>query len=162
MPAFTRLLLALAIASAVVSSSSLRAEDESPRPRAGSTVTGQRGGPNLEHTMESMQKTLDALSKQVKDKTQIASSLTLVTDMERLVLTAKSIIPPRISKLDPDAQAKAKTDYQTMLLGVLRELLSAEEQLIAGKTDDAADTIAGLKQIEDQGHKEFHVKVEKD
>jgi soluble cytochrome b562 len=154
-------LFALVTIAAFAAAPGLRAEDEGregTRPAPATRPAREGRGQDrvsLEHTMEAIGKTYDALRAQVKDKAKAESSLKLVGELQRLVLVAKAN-PPRGGHLPADKD-KGLADYRTMMLNLMRELLSVEEQIAGGKLDDAADTLDAIKKMQEAGHQEFNV-----
>jgi soluble cytochrome b562 len=121
---------------------------------------GPRGGPgarteSLEQAMGAMNRAFNTLKKQIKDPTKNESSLTAVNELERATAVAKGQLPDKIKSMPKDDQAAAIRDYKQMMIGVLKDEVTLEEQLMDGKNDKAAETFNEINDLQNEGHKEY-------
>ena len=119
---------------------------------------GGGGHQSLENDMERMGKAFKKLSAQVKDATQNAASLALVDTLQQGATAAKGMVPKMAGSVAADKRDKFIADYKDMMDGLLEQLKDLKQQLTDGKNDQAADTVASIKEIMDQGHKDFRKK----
>ena len=133
-----------------------RAADEpSPAEHAAATTRPADDGRALHEEMEAANRSLRALTRQIKDKSRNASSLTLIAEMQKHTLASKSMTPGGAATRPADEQPKYLTEYRQRIIQVLKTELDLEQQILEGKNDEAANTIKSLRQLEQQGHKAF-------
>lgn len=111
---------------------------------------------NLHDTMEDIEHTYEDLLKQAKDPSKKDSTLKLIAKMQALVLAAKEM-PAPVKRVDAANRDKAPAEYRALMVRMMRDLLTAEEQISAGKFDAAAATLEGMKKLQDEGHQLFKV-----
>jgi len=130
--------------------SGLRADDDDNAPAASQPAV------SLEHEMEQMGREFKIIRNQVSDPSQNVSTLAAVLELEQHTLAAKSGIPRAATTMPTAAENADKlADFQATLLNVLRQELDLEEQLRANKNDKAAETVASIRGLESEGHREF-------
>jgi hypothetical protein len=143
-------LYALAIAGSLFTFAGMsRAQDDDTPPASQPAVS-------LEHEMEQMGREFKTIRNQLSDPSQNASTIAAVLELEQHTLAAKSAIPRAATTMPTAADNAAKlADFQATLLNVLRQELDLEEQLRANKNDEAAKTVASIRGLESDGHREF-------
>jgi soluble cytochrome b562 len=107
--------------------------------------------------MEDIEGALEVLQRQIKDPAKRDANLVLLAKMQHAVLICKQQVPEPVKKLAGEAQAKLLHTYRTMMITLMRELLLAEEHLVAGRYDEAVKSVAKLEEIEEAGHKALGV-----
>lgn len=130
-----------------------------PRPD-GMRPPGQRplGGKDLEHSMESMERSLKKLESQIADPAKNASSIELIQQIQAATLVAKSIVPGRIMRLPEAERAEKIKDYRSMMISLLRLETDLEENLVDNDNTKAAEALQQMHDLEKKGHDEFRGK----
>jgi hypothetical protein len=132
---------------------------------------GQDGGPrrgpgggqrqeNAEGAMKAVNRAMRNLKEQISDPAKKDDNLRLIGEMERGLVTAKNMpLSERVVK-DDDAAARAKKagDYRRDLIQAIRTLLDMEEDVAAGKVDQAKAKLDTLQKLRDEAHDEMGVK----
>jgi soluble cytochrome b562 len=117
-------------------------------------LADEHGGP-LHDSMEAMNKAYKTLRMQIADASKNASSLELVSEMQKQALIAKSAIPAR-AKATPEAQrAKFISDYRKSMVMLMTELLKLETALVDGKNADAEAIAKNLTKMKNEEHEKF-------
>jgi soluble cytochrome b562 len=111
----------------------------------------------IEAVMEDLEGALEVLSRQVKDPAKRDANLALLSRMQHDVLMCKQQTPEAVRKLEGEAKTKLLHTYRSMMIKLLRQLLLAEEHLIAGNHEEAARAVEELEKIEEAGHKALGV-----
>jgi soluble cytochrome b562 len=106
--------------------------------------------------MKAIQRSLEALERQIGDGSKRDENLKLINDAQRGCIQAKGAGVPRdiLEKAAPDAAAKARLadDYRVHLVTTLRKLIDLEEAVAAGKAEEAKAALTALEKIRDDGH----------
>jgi hypothetical protein len=120
---------------------------------------GGQGGErrvSVEGSMKAIQRSLEALERQIGDGSKRDENLKLINDAQRGCIQAKGAGVPRdiLEKAAPDAAAKARLadDYRVHLVTTLRKLIDLEEAVAAGKAEEAKAALTALEKIRDDGH----------
>jgi hypothetical protein len=109
----------------------------------------------LHDEMEAIGKAFKQLKTQIGDASKNESSLTLLQEMQRRTLAAKSMTPRGAATRPSDQQASYLLEYRTDMLHMLRLQLELEENLLEGKTDQVAETFKTMVMAMEEAHKEF-------
>jgi hypothetical protein len=120
---------------------------------------GRQGGErrvSVEGSMKAIQRSLEALERQIGDASKRDENLKLINDAQRGCVQAKGAGIPRdiLEKAATDAASKARLadDYRVHLVKTLRKLIDLEESVAAGKAGDAKAAMEALSKIRDEGH----------
>lgn len=118
---------------------------------------GDRRGPTVEGAMQGMNRAMKALKDNVADGSKRDDNLKTVNELQRMIVLAKSA--PITEKMyehakagDDAAKKKVADEFRSRLIAVLRSAIDLEEQIAAGKADDAKATYAKLHDFEESGH----------
>ena len=120
-----------------------------------STRAADGGASPLEKEMKTLNKAFRQLRKQAGDVAQNASSLTLVTQMEKAAAAATDLTPEKAADLpqkDKDAMVAA---YKAKMQQFSASLTKLEAAFKAGDNATAAKLVAELGTEERAGHKDF-------
>ena len=120
----------------------------------------EKGKPELEKVMEQIDKVYKQIGRWVKDPKNNEKALAKLEDMQRLTVQAKGMTPAHAAKVPEAERAKFVKEYRAMMGNMLRQELDLEDQLLEGQNDKAAETVKTLKELEENGHKEFRPKKE--
>ncbi len=130
-------------------------------PGEGGNRRGQQGGgQSLENLMKGMGRAVKGARESVTDASKKDETLRLINDAQRSCVGAKGQLPrEQLEKAKDDAErTKMREDYRRDMLNVLKKLISAEENVMAGKLDAAAADLDAVDTMRQEGHKEFGVK----
>ena len=119
----------------------------------------QGGGKDspLHGEMEAINRSLRLINRQYADLAQKASTLELVTTMQKHAETARTLTPPKSEKMAAADQAKYLDTFHKDLDALLKEIGLLKQALAADKTDAAKAEIDKIKQLEDSSHKELGI-----
>lgn len=119
---------------------------------------GERRGPTVEGAMQGMNRALKMLGENLSDSAKRDDNLKSVNELQRMLVLAKSA--PFTDKMyehakagDDAAKKKVADEFRARLIAVLRTAIDLEEQIAAGKADDAKATFAKLGELGESGHK---------
>ncbi len=108
--------------------------------------------------MQGMNRAMKMLKENVADAAKRDDNLKTVNELQRMIVLAKSA--PFTDKMyeharagDDPAKKKIAEEFRSRLIAVLRTAIDLEEQIAAGKTDEAKATYAKLHELEESGHK---------
>ncbi|MBX3388709.1 MAG: hypothetical protein KF691_04565 [Phycisphaeraceae bacterium] len=141
---------------------------EGQRPRQPGGPEGRPQGErriSVEGAMKIMGRNLERLEPQIGDVSKKDENLTLINEMERGCIIAKGLPVPNdilAKAADDAAKEKMKRDYRTDLLSVLKTLISLEEAVAAGKTEEAKSLLQEAIKQGNLGHQALGVNDEKD
>ena len=116
----------------------------------------------LHKEMEAMNRSLQKLTRQIKDKSKNESSLAVVGELQQHTIACKLMMPTGATTQPADQQPKYVAEYRRQMAEVLRTELDLEQQIIDGKNDEAAQTIKKLRDQEKAGHKVYQPKEKED
>jgi hypothetical protein len=143
-----------------------RGADDEPRERRAPTtgpasqMRSDQRPPSLHRDMEAMGRLFKRLKSQVNDPAKNQDSLTLIVQMQQLTLGTKNLAPAMVTKMPTTQQAQETTNYRYMMIDLFRHELDLEEQLLQGENKKAAEIVAKMDELQDDGHKEFRPKRE--
>src|ERR1700733_13140834 len=106
----------LMLATPIFVSSSQGQEAPTTRPAA----RGRGRGPSLGGDMRAMGQAFGKIQAQYQDPAQNESTLTYLATFEAQVVTAKSALPPTITRMPEADRKKATDEYRLMLRNLLR------------------------------------------
>ena len=149
-------------------------QQDEARPReAGQRGPGRPGGPgggrgpgagrpiSVEGAMKGMDRSLRQLHRQIGDASKKEDNLRLIKDMQRACVEAKGLSLPRKVERNArdDAQKAAFAErYRKQLMTSLRVMLDIEQDIVDGKSDDAAKKLERIRKLRDDAHEELGVK----
>jgi hypothetical protein len=141
------------------------ADEDAPRDRRPPTtgpaqMRSDQRPPSLHRDMEAMGRLFKRLKSQVNDASKNDDSLALVAQMQQLTLGTKSLVPAMVAKMPTTQQAQETKNYRHMMIDLFRHELDLEEQLLQGENKKAAEIVATMDELQDDGHKEFRPKRE--
>lgn len=120
---------------------------------------GERGERrvSVEGSMKAIQRSFEALERQVGDPSKRDENLKLINDAQRgCVLSKGAGLPREIAEknlfLDAASKARMHDDYRVHLVATLRKLIDLEEAVAAGKTEDAKAALAAVAKLREEGH----------
>lgn len=124
-------------------------------PQEGGPRRSGAGGQSIEQCMKAINRAFRALRGQIEDGSKKDENLDHIWTMQRNVVQAKSLPMEKV----PDAQREAlTTDFRKGQIELMRMLLSLEVQVMEGKTEEAARTLAAIHELEEREHKKFGVR----
>lgn len=141
---------------------------EGQRPRQPGGPEGRPQGErriSVEGAMKIMGRNLERLEPQIGDASKKDENLTLINEMERGCVIAKGLSVPNdvlAKAADDAAREKMKADYRADLLSVLKKLISLEEAVSQGKTEEAKSLLQQAIRAGDLGHEQLGVNDSKD
>jgi hypothetical protein len=119
------------------------------------------GAPALVHAeglkdeMQAMGRDFKTLRGQVGNASMNSSSLTVVADLEKHTLAAKSLTPPLIAHSPTSEQAKMLVSYRTQIAQLLQQELQLEQDLLDNNNTKATASLSQIHETEEHGHHEF-------
>jgi hypothetical protein len=124
------------------------AEDEAPKKPAAKPG-------DLHSEMEAMNKAIRTLNKTITDANKKDANLAAVNDLEFHTIACKGIIPKGAATQPADVKDKYLAEYRKQMGEVLKTELELEQQVMAGDSAKAQETVKQLRQMEKDGHKIF-------
>lgn len=118
-------------------------------------AAGQHDEKPLEKAMSGIGKAYKALGRQIKDASKNESSLALVAEMQKQTVVAKGIVPDTIAEAPAADRAKMVVIYRKLMGQTLKAEVDLEANLLDGDNAKAAETLAELKKLMGDGHKQF-------
>ena len=115
-----------------------------------------KGDTPLAKAMEELGDHYKALKKTVKDPSKKEESIKLIDKAYQACVTSKIHIPNMMAKVPEAEKAKTMDGYRRMMAVTIAEFAKLEQQIIDGKTEEAAETMKALKQLEDDGHEKYN------
>ena len=109
----------------------------------------------LEKEMKTLNKAFRQLKKQAGDSTQNASSLTLVSQMEKAAAASTALVPEKAAELPEKDRAAMVAAYKEKMEKFSASLAKVEAALKAGDNATAVKLVADLGTQQREGHKEF-------
>jgi len=106
-------------------------------------------------SMNTMQRGLRQLQRQVRNAEKNAESIELVTGMQIESIRAKAMIPPKAATLEGEARATFLNNYRISMIGMTTTLLQLEQAFVEGQNDKAQELIASLIDQRFKGHQHF-------
>ncbi len=136
------------------------AQPQEGQPPRRSPQPGQRGGEGggaqtVEQCMKAMNRAARMLRDQIGDASKKDDNLKLIWTMQKNALQAKTLEPEHIAQAD---KAKLLPEYRKDQNDLLRLLLKLEDEVSAGKTDEAGKTFETIAATRDREHEKFKVK----
>ncbi|MBX3381378.1 MAG: hypothetical protein KF805_14885 [Phycisphaeraceae bacterium] len=141
---------------------------EGQRPRQPGGPEGRPQGErriSVEGAMKIMGRSLEKLEPQIGDASKRDENLTLINEMQRGCVIAKGLAVPNdvlARAADDAAREKMKADYRADLLSVLKKLISLEEAVAEGKTEEAKSLLQQAVRAGNLGHEQLGVGDSKD
>jgi len=111
----------------------------------------------LHDQMEGMNHALRLVNRQYTDLTQKASTLALVAEMQKHAETAKTLIPPKASKMSGDQQTQYLDTFHNDLDKLIAEIAALKQAITADQIDVAKAEIQKIGQLKESSHKELGV-----
>jgi soluble cytochrome b562 len=137
-----------------------------PKPAEGTKPEGQHHGPpggapapgqekSLKDVMNGLKGNLKTLAASVAAKAK-DPSVAAVSEMERLVLVAKTFEPQNMADTPEADRPQHLIDFRKDMLGLLKQLADLETEVLDGKFDDATKRIEGpLMDLRDESHDKY-------
>jgi len=113
----------------------------------------------VEKEMNVINRNVRRLSRQYADPAQKASSLELVTAMQKSADTAKDLTPSKAAKLPEAEKAKYMDTYKSEMDALIKELGTLKEALDAGENDKAKAELDKINQLKNSSHKKLGVQM---
>lgn len=113
----------------------------------------------LQGQMEGINRSLRTLKRQYADPAQKASSLALVSAMQKYAETARTLTPPKATKGTAAENAKYLDTFHKDLDKLLPEIAALKAAVTADKTDVVTAEIDKIEHLKDSSHKELGVKM---
>jgi hypothetical protein len=128
----------------------------------GGRQTGRRekGDSELEDVMEEMNGAFRKLRRQVEDKAQNPSSLTLAGTLYRLAQRAAQMTPRMIVHAPDKDRPGLLANYRDQMKELVATVADLQVALRAGKNAQAAGIIDDLRDLEKAGHHKFRTEGE--
>jgi soluble cytochrome b562 len=111
----------------------------------------------LHDEMEGMNHALRLVNRQYTDPAQKASTLALVSEMQKHAETAKTLVPPKAAKMTGDQQAQYLNSFHNDLDKLIAEIAALKQAITADQTDVAKAEIEKISQLKESSHKELGV-----
>ncbi|MSU71907.1 MAG: hypothetical protein EXS43_06140 [Opitutus sp.] len=115
----------------------------------------------LEDKMDEINGAYRKLGRQVADAAKNADSLKQIGIIRTNATAAMKLDPKKMKEVPAADRAKFKADYQAKMKAFVADLDKLEAAFKAGKNDEAANILKTLKQVQEDGHKEFRKEKEK-
>ena len=110
----------------------------------------------LGKAMDELGDAYKALKKTVKDPSKKEESIKLIDKAYQACVTSKIHIPNMMAKVPEAEKAKTMDGYRRMMAVTIAEFAKLEQQVIDGKSEEIAETMKALKQLEDDGHEKYN------
>jgi len=111
----------------------------------------------LHDEMEGMNHALRLINRQYTDPAQNASTLALVAEMQKHAETAKTLTPPKASKMSGDQQTQYLNSFHNDLDKLTTEIAALKQAITADQADVAKAEIQKISQLKESSHKELGV-----
>jgi soluble cytochrome b562 len=111
----------------------------------------------LHDEMEGMNHALRLINRQYADPAQKASTLALVAEMQKHAEAAKTLVPPKASKMSGDQQTQYLNSFHNDLDKLITEIAALKQAVTADQTDVAKAEIEKIGQLKESSHKELGV-----
>jgi hypothetical protein len=131
-----------------------RAAEDAPKEGDAPKKPAAKPG-DLHSEMEAMNKAIRTLNKSIADPKKLDASLAAVNDLQFHTIACKGITPKGAATQPADVKEKYVTEYRKQMNDVLKTEMDLEQQLIAGDTAKAQETVKQLRQEEKDGHKVY-------
>lgn len=116
----------------------------------------RRGGAmNLEGAMKLMERSYKAIARQIDDPGKDELTLRAISNLQSGAAASKAFLPHEVEEKSGDDRTAALAEYRKLLLETLKLAVQFEEELLAGKRDEARSTLQKIHQMEEDGHKKF-------
>jgi len=109
----------------------------------------------LEEDMETIEQSLGALRRAIRDEATFPAGLEALSKMEAATVRAKDQIPPMVADLPEAERAAFVRDYRKMMVEMLSAQLTCELALLDGDGESATEAFKALRAFEDDGHERF-------
>ena len=134
---------------------------ESSPPKAEESSAGGQGGRRektpLGKEMESLNRNLRTLGRQVTDPAKKDSSLQLISQIETSVVGTHSLSPASVSEIPEADRAAYLAKFHERMTELHEKIGKLKEAVIADKPDDAKKVLSEMQQLKKKGHEEFNV-----
>jgi hypothetical protein len=127
----------------------------SPEPGRGGDRPRGETGQSVEQCMKMINGAARRLKDQVGDASKKDDNLKLIWSMQKNALQAKTLEPEHLGDGD---KAKLLAEFRKDQNELMRMMLKLEDEVAAGKTEDASKTFGSIVQLRDSEHKKFKVK----
>ena len=107
---------------------------------------------DMHSEMGAINRAYRALNKSVADPAKKDASLASVNEMQLHTVAAKGEIPKTAATQPADKRDQFVAGYRKGIIELLKTEIELEEQIIAGDTAKAAETLKKMKQMEKDGH----------
>ena len=158
-------LLLISAVNCVAAERRARGADEDERSDAGirnrsGREAGQKekGDGELEDVMDEMNGNFRKIRRQVSDKSQNASSLTLAANLVRLTQKATQLTPRLITQAPEKDRAAMLASYRDQIQELAATFADLQAALKDGKNGKAAEIVEDLRELESVGHRKFRAK----
>jgi len=111
--------------------------------------------------MKIIGKSVKQLKGQIADATKQQSSIDLVETALKAAQDARALAPSKAAQIPEADRAKFISDYQLQMDYLIKDFTALEEDLKAGKYDDAQKVFTDLGQVKRDGHKKFQADEDK-
>jgi hypothetical protein len=118
----------------------------------------EKGDSELEDIMDEMNGNFRKLRRQVSDKSQSASSLTLAANLVRLTQKAAQLTPRLIAQAPEKDRAAMLASYRDQMQELAATFTDLQSALKDGKNGKAAEIVDDLRELESAGHRKFRAK----
>jgi hypothetical protein len=120
----------------------------------------QRGEDSPLHgEMDGINRNFRQLQRQYADPAQKASSLELVTAMQKHAEKAKTLTPPKADKMTGDEKAKYAATFQKDLDALTKEIVALKDAIANDKADAAKAEVEKIAHLKDSSHKDLGVEM---
>jgi len=113
----------------------------------------------LQREMETINRDMRKLNRQYADPAQKASSSEIVTEMQKSVEKAKTLVPPKAEKLPEAEKAKYLSTYKKDMDALETELAALKGAVDAGANDKTKAELDKINHLKMDSHKELGVKM---
>ena len=109
----------------------------------------------IEAAMLELQSALKRLRRSVRDPAAIAASLEQLDIAQAACVRAKAREPLRTESEEESARPAFLAAYRSELIAMLRDLVSLEEAVLAGRSEEAGALVKKIQASEDPQHERF-------
>lgn len=140
-----RLVVTLAVMGVALSAST---------PFLGAQTTG-RDTLDLEDHMKQVSRALNRMRRIVPSPEENESSLALIARAQQHALAAKVMVPTKAEDMPRGQRKQFVTAFRQKMIELLNLTLKLEDEILAGRNQEAAKTYKQIYQLRKQGHKVF-------
>jgi hypothetical protein len=113
----------------------------------------------LANNMSDIDDTMKKLRRSIRKPEADAQSLQLIADLQRQMLTCKTMIPSKTAKIPEADRPKFIAAYRKEMAGVMINFCELEQAILDGDHPKAIDIYKSITEREDKAHDQF---MEKD